>query len=66
MRGAKARNFKEISQELTETIKNVFVNIKDTTQRVDIKTLMDKTKTNNAVILFVDWRHDPCLKPSTG
>ena len=68
------RTFKKFKDDIDKAIKNVFVNIRKTTERLSIEELMEKTmehkdsrshtvkKGKSAVILFIDWHHEPCLK----
>lgn len=56
------RDFNKLKKEIEEAIKNVFVNIRKHEERLDADKLIKQANENNAVVLFINWRHEPCLK----
>ena len=53
-----SRDYESLREEIKNRMVNVFVDVTDPSNRVDIKKVADQ----NAAVLFIDWRHKPCLQ----
>ena len=52
------RKNEELKKELEDALQKGFVNIKKPSERKKF----DDIKSKNSVVLFIDWKHSPCLK----